>query len=120
MFLICDTSFFAKLLLDCTPLTDLVPNLFTLPPGVDIDDILLKLPILVLMLLELVSRMFSLLSLFLFILGLIPLTRLNSKLDDDLVPSPFLSYLVDLGLYLNFILESLILLRLAELSSSLP
>lgn len=103
-------------------MTDFELNLLTLLPvvGVDIDDILLKLPMLVLMLLLFVSRMFSLLSLFLFIFGLTPLTRLNSRLDDDLVPSPFLSYLVDFGFYLNFILESLILFLLAELSSSLP
>lgn len=115
MFLICETSFFAKLLLT----DDFVLNLLTLPPGVDTDEILLRLPMLVLILLLFVSRMFSLLSLFLLTLGLTPLTRLNSRLDVDLVPSLLLrSYLDDLGLYLNFILESL--KRLAELSSNLP
>lgn len=115
MFLMCETSFFAKLLLA----NDFVLNLPTLPLGVDTDEILLRLPMLVLILLLFVSRMFSLLSLFLLTLGLTPLTRLNSRLDVDLVPSlPFRSYLFDLGLYLNFILESL--KRLAELSSNLP
>jgi hypothetical protein len=97
--------------------------------GVEIEDILLKLPMLVLMLLRsLLSRMFSLLlSRLRLILGLIPVILLKSKLDVDFVPSFLLLLLLllsldyfDLGLYLNFILLSLTLFLLAELSSNLP
>lgn len=93
--------------------------------GVEIDDILLKLPIFVLMLLKsLLSLIFSLLlSKFLLTFGLTPEILLYSKLEEDFEPSFLLlllslDYFIDLGLYLNFILFSPVLL--AELSSNLP
>lgn len=123
IFLMCDISFLGFSCLCPTLLMDV-------DVGVDIEDILLKLPMLVLMLLRsLLSRMFSLLlSRLRLTLGLIPVILLKSKLDVDFVPSFLLllllllslDYFIDLGLYLNFILLSLTLFLLAELSSNFP